>query len=181
MAAPAIREDSVMHADSIWPGLVGGLAIGVYSLVQLLVTGRALGCSTGYGNLCAIVSKAPYFHQGPYADVLNWRFWFTMGLPLGGLLAAVFHGTGFAPTLSLGPLYDAVMPANDVAKAFVLFLSGGLIGFGARMAGGCTSGHSIVGLALRAPSSLLASVGFFVGGTVAVQALFRLAGPASGT
>jgi uncharacterized membrane protein YedE/YeeE len=43
------------------------------------------------------------------------------------------------------------------------------------MAGGCTSGHSIVGMALMAPSSLLASVGFFVGGTIAVQALFRLA------
>jgi uncharacterized membrane protein YedE/YeeE len=108
---------------------------------------------------------------------MNWRFWFTLGLPLGGLLAVILHGDGFVPTFSLGALYDTVMPASEGAKAIVLFVSGGLIGFGARMAGGCTSGHSIVGMALRAPSSLLASVGFFVGGTLAVQALFRLAGP----
>lgn len=163
-----------MHPEAIWPGLVGGLAIGLYSLLQLLVTGRALGCSTGYGNVCGLLSRTPYFHQGVYAETLNWRLWFTLGLPLGGLAAAVFHGDGFAATFSLGDMYESVMPENEGAKAAVLFVSGGLIGFGARMAGGCTSGHSIVGLALRAPSSLLASVGFFVGGTVAVQALFRL-------
>jgi uncharacterized membrane protein YedE/YeeE len=163
-----------MHPEAIWPGLIGGLAIGLFSLLQLLVTGRALGCSTGYGNVCGLVSRTPYFHQGPYIDTFNWRFWFTLGLPLGGLAAAVLHGDGFAATFSLGAMYESVMPSNELAKAAVLFVSGGLIGFGARMAGGCTSGHSIVGLALRAPSSLLASVGFFVGGTVAVQALFRL-------
>lgn len=163
-----------MHPDAIWPGLVGGLAIGLYSLVQLVVTGRALGCSTGYGNLCGLVVRTAYFHRGPYEDTLNWRFWFTLGLPVGGLMAAVLHGDGFNPTFSLGPMYDAVMPEGPLGKSAVLFASGGLIGFGARMAGGCTSGHSIVGMALRAPASLLASVGFFVGGTVAVQALFRL-------
>jgi uncharacterized membrane protein YedE/YeeE len=48
-----------------------------------------------------------------------------------------------------------------------------LIGFGARMAGGCQSGHSINGLSVLNPPSLLASAGFFVGGIVAVQILFR--------
>jgi uncharacterized membrane protein YedE/YeeE len=164
-----------MDPHAIWPGLVGGLAIGLFSLVQLRVTGRALGCSTGYGNVCGFVSRSPYFHTGPYANLLNWRLWFTLGLPLGGLLAVTLHGGGFQPNFDLGEMYSSVMPEAGWARALILFASGGLIGFGSRMAGGCTSGHSIVGMALMAPSSLLASVGFFVGGTIAVQALFRLA------
>jgi hypothetical protein len=71
-----------MDPHAIWPGLVGGLAIGLFSLVQLRVTGRALGCSTGYGNVCGFVSRSAYFHTGPYANLLNWRLWFTLGLPL---------------------------------------------------------------------------------------------------
>lgn len=163
-----------MDHTAIWPGFVGGLAIGLFSLLQMRLTGRALGCSTGFGNVCGFVSRTPYFHTGPYAHLVNWRLWFTLGLPLGGLAAVTLHGGGFQAAFDLGPLYESVMPAAAWAKGLVLFASGGLIGFGARMAGGCTSGHSIVGMALLAPSSLLASVGFFLGGTLAVQSLFRL-------
>lgn len=167
-----------MNPDSIWPGFVGGIAIGLFGLLQLRLTGRALGCSTGYGNVCALTSRARFFHTGPYADPWGWRLWFTLGLPVGGLVAALLHGKGFALTTSMGPMYEAVMPENMLARAGVLFASGAAIGYGARMAGGCTSGHSIVGMANLAPSSLLASVGFFLGGTLAVQVLFRAAGVA---
>ena len=164
----------MMDASAIWPGFIGGLAVGLFSLLHLWLTGRQLGCSTGYGNVCGFVSRTPYFHSGPYRELTNWRLWFTVGLPVGGLVAVSLHGSGFSPSFDLGPLYESVMPSADWAKGLVLFASGGLIGFGARLAGGCTSGHSIVGVALLAPSSLLASVGFFVGGTLAVQSIFRL-------
>ncbi len=173
-ATSAIPEDARMNPDAIWPGFVGGIAVGLFGLLQLRLTGKALGCSTGFGNLCGLASRTPYFHTGPYANVLGWRLWFTLGLPLGGLLAVVLHGGTLGGGFSLGPLYDTVMPAALWARTLLLFVAGGLIGFGARMAGGCTSGHAIVGMAMLAPSSLLASVGFFLGGTLAVQALFRL-------
>lgn len=164
-----------MPTEALWSGLVGGIAIGLYSLFQLRLTGQALGCSTGYGNVCGLVSRTPYFRTGTYAERMNWRLWFTLGLPLGGLLAVLLHGEGPHLTFDLGAMYERVMPAAPAAKGAVLFVSGAAIGFGARLAGGCTSGHSIVGMALGAPSSLLASVGFFAGGTLAVQCLFRLA------
>ena len=110
-----------MHPDAIWPGLVGGLAIGLFSLFQLRLTGRALGCSTGYGNLCSFVSRTQFFHTGTYADRFNWRLWFTLGLPAGGLLAVLLHGDGFVPSVDLGPLYESVMPAAGWARALVLF------------------------------------------------------------
>lgn len=80
---------------------------------------------------------------------------------LGGVVAALFAGQ--ATTLSMGAL-DALAGGSEPVKLLVLLGGGVLIGYGARLAGGCTSGHGIVGTALGARSSLLATVLFMVGG-----------------
>jgi len=69
-----------------------------------------------------------------------------------------------------------VLPASVPLRGLVLVAGGVMIGYGSRLAGGCTSGHSITGLSLLNPPSLVASAGFFAGGIVAVQALFGLFG-----
>ena len=159
----------------VWSGWVGGLAIGAYTLLQFLLSGKALGASTGYGNVCALVSRRPFFRSGEYEDALNWRMWFTLGIPLGGLVALLSSpGASFAPSFEMGALYDRVLPSALWAKGLVLMLGGVLIGYGARLAGGCTSGHSIVGMSLLNPPSIVASIGFFVGGIAAVQLLFHV-------
>jgi uncharacterized membrane protein YedE/YeeE len=61
----------------------------------------------------------------------------------------------------------------------LLAFGGALIGYGARTAGGCTSGHSIVGIALGAKSSLVATIGFMLGGFAATWAWIALRGGAS--
>lgn len=166
-----------MQPVVVWPGWVAGALIGAYLALQYWLSGKALGCSSGYGNLCGIFSKARYFHSGEYASLDNWRSWFTLGLPLGGLVAFV-TSNGELPALSfdMGSLYEAVLPGSLWFRAAYLVAGGVLIGLGARMAGGCQSGHSINGMALLNPPSLLASAGFFVGGVVAVQALFGVWG-----
>lgn len=166
-----------MQPVVVWPGWVAGGLIGVYLALQYWLSGKALGCSSGYGNLCGLFSKARYFHSGEYASFDNWRLWFTLGLPLGGLLGFVTSNAGL-PALSfdMGSLYETVLPSSPWFRAAYLVLGGVLIGLGARLAGGCQSGHSINGMALLNPPSLLASVGFFVGGVVAVQALFGVWG-----
>ena len=61
------------------------------------------------------------------------------------------------------------------AKSFIILLVGGLmVGFGARYAGGCTSGHAISGISNLQPASLLAVVGFFIGGLLMTHVLFPL-------
>jgi uncharacterized membrane protein YedE/YeeE len=123
--------------------------------------------------VCALLSRARYFRTGDYATWNNWRLWFFLGLPLGGTVAALTSGIVPSLTMSMGPLYDSVLPGATAWRGAYLIGGGALIGFGARMAGGCQSGHSINGMSLLNPPSLLASVGFFIGGIVAVQALFR--------
>lgn len=159
-----------------WEGWMGGLAVGLYAVTQYWLTGHPLGVSTGYGNVCALGSSLPYFRTGPYANPINWRLWFVLGLPLGGVIAAVTSPGVYTASFSLGALYDGVFPQALGLKALLLVAGGFAMGFGARAAGGCTSGHAISGVAFLNPPSMLAAAGFFVGGTVMVQVLFRVWG-----
>ncbi len=158
----------------VWSGWMGGIAVGLYSLFQLILTGKLLGVSTGYGNICSYVSTASYFHEGEYTNPNNWRLWFLLGLPLGGFVAALTSSGEIIPSFSLGHLYDSVLPQALWAKGLVLAFGGVMIGFGSRMAGGCPSGHAITGMSLLNPPSILASTGFFAGGILIVQVLFNL-------
>jgi uncharacterized protein len=156
-----------------WSGWIGGLAVGLYLIFQWIISGHALGVSTGFGNVCSCISRAAFFHHGEYATPNNWRLWFLIGLPLGGLLAALTSPGDIVAGFSLGEMYDRVLPQALWAKGLVLILGGVMIGYGARAAGGCTSGHSIAGMAMLNPPSVLASAGFFAGGIFMVQFLFR--------
>lgn len=160
----------------VWPGWLGGLGIGLYLLAQHWASHRPLGCSLSYGSLCALGSRAPYFTSGEFAQRNHWRLWFILGIPLGGFVALLTSGQRWQPTLSMGVLYDAVLPQALWAKALVLVGGGALMGYGARLAGGCTSGHAVAGAALLNPPSLLAAALFFVSGLVTVQLLFRALG-----
>lgn len=101
--------------------------------------------------------------------------WFILGVPLGGFLAAASSpGFEWQLTLSMGTLYDQVLPESSLLKALTVTCGGVLMGVGARLAGGCTSGHAIAGVSFLNVPSMLAAALFFVGGIVAVQVMFRL-------
>lgn len=157
-----------------WQGWVGGIAIGAYLLFQVVLTGHPLGVSTGFGNVCGLVSRRPFFRSGQFTDRLNWRLWFILGIPLGGLIAALTSPQPIVPSFYMGSLYESVLPDALPLKALLLTLGGILVGLGSRMAGGCTSGHSISGIAILNPPSIVASAGFFAGGIIIVQFLFRV-------
>ena len=157
-----------------WTGWAGGIGVGCYALVQLLVSGRTLGVSSGYGAACGLVLRTSFFRQTVVHS--RWRVWFLVGIPFGGLLAALTSPGPLVASFSLGSLYDAVLPASIGAKSAVLLAGGVLMGWGARLAGGCTSGHAITGLALLNGPSFIAAAGFFAGGIAAVHVLFRFIG-----
>ncbi len=127
------------------------------------------------------MSRLKFFHTGAYESRNNWRLWFLIGLPLGGFIAALTSpnyefGTTTETLFYMGAMYESVLPDALWAKGLVLGLGGLMIGYGARMAGGCTSGHSIAGMGALNPPSFAASVGFFAGGILMVQVLFRALG-----
>ena len=76
---------------------------------------------------------------------------------------------GFVPASQFGT--EALSDAKNIV---ILALGGLMVGFGARYAGGCTSGHAISGISNLQPASLLAVVGFFIGGLLMTHVLFPL-------
>ncbi len=144
-----------------WPFWAGGLAIGAFVLLLLRGTGQPLGVSTGFADACGVATH-PELRR-------SWRLPFIAGIVAGGLVAALLAGGPHA-TWSAG-LLEAVTGASLATKAALFTAGGALLGFGARLAGGCTSGHSILGVSLLAPSSLLATACFMAAGFAVTRLL----------
>ncbi|MEV6701777.1 YeeE/YedE thiosulfate transporter family protein [Streptomyces sp. NPDC051453] len=88
---------------------------------------------------------------------------------LGGLIAAVTSGQ-FHLRFDMGPGFRDVVTANPTTMIVLLFIGGVLVGFGTRLAGGCSSGHGLNGCGRLRPVSLVATAVFF-GTAVAVSFL----------
>jgi uncharacterized membrane protein YedE/YeeE len=151
---------------------VSGAVISATTLCLLLVANRRLGISTGLEDLCGLVLRQPYFSRSAIRSGREWRFPFLAGLVLGGFLSATLSG-GWTPTWSLG-MFDSVIGLGPVGKLVWMFVGGLFIGFGTRLANGCTSGHGIFGLSNLELPSLVATLSFLAGGILTTQLLYRV-------
>jgi uncharacterized membrane protein YedE/YeeE len=160
----------LLNDATVWHWAVTGAVVGLVTLALQFFANRALGVSTGLEDLCSLASRAPYF-QRPEVQT-RWRLPFLAGLVLGGLLAALQTG-GWQPTWSAGML-DSRLHLGIPAKVAWYFAGGLLIGFGTRLAGGCTSGHGIYGMSRMQPASLLSTCAFMGAGVVFANVLWRV-------
>jgi hypothetical protein len=176
-----------------WPWYVAGPLIGLVVPALLLLGGRSFGISSSFQDICAatVPRGLEYFRYDWRRSA--WRLAFVAGITLGGVLGA----TVLAPPnpfvdVSADTVADLqVLGLRDVSglvprelvswsalltlPGFVVVVVGGfLVGFGARYAGGCTSGHAITGLATFQLASLIAVLGFFAGGLAATHLLLPL-------
>lgn len=148
-----------------WPFWIAGMALGAFVPLFAWTSGKLLGISSGYAEACAL-------HKPAGSE--RWKLWFALGLPVGGLVAAFVRGGPDVATTSAALMEN--FRVSNAGQYVLLALGGLLVGYGSRMAGGCTSGHSIVGIALGAKSSLVATIGFMLGGFAATWLLIALAG-----
>lgn len=146
-----------------WPWWLSGAAIGLFVPLFAWVTGKALGISSGYAEMCSL-------RPGPE----RWKLWFVLGLPLGGALGA-WLGGGLSAHTTVTRIGDALNLGTAGQMALIAF-GGVLVGWGARRAGGCTSGHSIVGVAQGARSSIVATLLFLLAGLATANLLYRVIG-----
>lgn len=183
----------VAFLSAPWPWYVSGPLIGLTVPVMLLSIGHPFGVSSSFRDICAatIPGRVEYFRHDWKGAA--WRLAFVAGLAVGGWLAWQLLGpadpslpavaiseatrsdlralgltdqTGLVPPQLLGP------PALATAAGWIVLVLGGfLVGFGTRWAGGCTSGHAISGLANLQKASLIAVVGFFIGGLLSTHLL----------
>lgn len=158
----------------IWSGWLGGVGVGLVVIALFLFTGKPLGVSSAYGEVCGTLGSR-FYQVGKFGGP-RWRILFGLGVVLGGAVAAWTSTGTWEMSWDMGTLYSKVLPTDTTLRGAVLALGGVMIGFGARSAGGCQSGHAITGMALLNPPSVLAGGLFFVGGIVAVQTLFAVMG-----
>lgn len=152
-----------------WSWWAAGLGIGFTALGLAWFLNRKLGVTGGFEDACAIASGG----KGPFKGSANhWKFWFILGLPLGGFLA---HSGHWGWTWLYGRL-DALTFGSLFLKTVWLFVGGFLVGLGARWAGGCTSGNSIMGVSLGSKMSILATVAFLAAGILFTNILFKILG-----
>jgi len=152
-----------------WPFWAGGIIIGLLVPLLYYYFNTALGVSTGYGNLVKIFLPARHLQwiNTKFKETWSWRVYFIGGIILGGFISSVLSGNlGF--TSEMGR-FTAIIGWPPLASAIYFFIGGVLLGLGARIAGGCTSGHSIHGISNLHISSILATIMFVIGGIISAN------------
>ena len=188
-----------MNADAstLLPWYVAGPLLGLLVPALLLFGGKVFGISANLRHLCAAIPAPdrfkPAFLRYDWWRQGRWNLAFVLGVALGGALAVAVFGVpdagaaiseatktdlralGVTEFAGLAPASLFSWGALGTAAGLVVLVGGGfLVGFGARWAGGCTSGHAISGLADLQPGSLVAVAGFFAGGLFGTFALLPL-------
>lgn len=175
-----------------WHWAVAGTLIGLTVPVLLLIGNKKFGVSSSLRHICALCVPAniPFFKYDWKREI--WNLFFVIGVLLGGIIATQFLSNpntivvakSTQESLSAMGIKDFsnLMP-NDLfsfeniftLKGFIFFVVGGfLVGFGTRYAGGCTSGHSIMGLSTLQLPSLIATCCFMAGGFFSANILLPL-------
>lgn len=167
-----------------WPWYVAGPLIGLTVPVLLIIGNKAFGISSSLRHICAacIPANIPFFKYEWTKEI--WNLFFVGGILLGGFLAvsllanpnpvqihpnlaAELSGYGITNLESMVPVDVFNWSVLLTLKGFIIMVVGGfMIGFGTRYAGGCTSGHAIMGLSTLQWPSLIATCCFMVGGII---------------
>ncbi|UJP66691.1 YeeE/YedE family protein [Mongoliitalea daihaiensis] len=172
-----------------WPWWVAGPLIGLTVPTLLIIGNKSFGISSSLRHVCAMCVPAniPFFTYNWKKEM--WNIVFVLGVLVGGFLATTFLANpetilvAEATQQDLAALgitdYSQLLPAEIfnwenlfTGKGLLFFVIGGfLVGFGTRYAGGCTSGHAIMGISSLQWPSLVATIFFMVGGFLMTHVL----------
>ena len=165
-----------------WPWYISGPIIGLIVPVLLLTGNKRFGISSSLRHLCAacIPARIPFFQYNWRKEI--WNLFLVTGILIGGFVAAYFlrdpSKTNINPVLAHNlhqygiNNYQSLVPQEIFSwhglvtlRGVLMMIGGGfLVGFGTRYAGGCTSGHSIMGISNLQLPSVIATVCFMIGG-----------------
>jgi uncharacterized protein len=173
-----------------WPWYVAGAIIGLTVPALLLLGNKHLGISSSLRHVCAACFPAniTFFKYNWKREI--WNLFFVGGIIIGSFIAVQFLSDPVGVVISEKTVGDLqalnvqvdsnLMPISIFSfqnlftlQGLVFFVVGGfMVGFGTRYAGGCTSGHTIMGISNLQWSSVVASCFFMLGGFIMVQLIF---------
>ncbi len=167
-----------------WPWWAAGIIIGLTVPALLILGNKTFGISSSLRHVCAMCmpAKIPFFNYDWKKE--KWNLFFVLGVLIGGFIAGYFlqdpqpieiaENTKKQLVESGVKDFNGLIPADIFSwealltvRGFIFIVIGGfLVGFGTRYAGGCTSGHAIMGLSNLQWPSLVATISFMVGGFI---------------
>lgn len=179
LANAAEAVDARNYPGPAWSPYIVGACIGVLSWLTFYFSDKPIGASSFYATVAGFVGKLfakrhveslAYFKENP--PRVGWEFVFVLMAIVGGGIAALTGGEFVNEWIP--PMWEARFGDGIALRASVAFGGGILMAFGARMAGGCTSGHGISGTMQLNVASWIAVICFFIGGMAVAFPLFKL-------
>lgn len=173
-----------------WNPYVVGVGIGLLGCLTVLTMGRTLGTSSSYVHMAALAEAplAPGHVVGPEAaayfakelsaktPMFDWQMMLVLGVLIGGFVSSRLSGV--VEHEKVPALWAWRFGASEARRYAAAFVFGAIMLFGARMAGGCTSGHAISGGLQLALSSWVFLIAMFASGTAAAFVIFGKEGRA---
>lgn len=167
------------RTGSAWSPYLAGALIGVLSMCTFYFSDRPLGASSSYAKVGGLAgmklfprafAKLPYFQENP--PRIDWEVMLVLGIVPGAFVAAWTGGELTGQWIQ--PLWADRFGETPWLRGVVAFAGGVLMSYGARLAGGCTSGHGISGTLQLSVGSWIALACFFMGGVPVAMLLYRL-------
>jgi uncharacterized membrane protein YedE/YeeE len=140
-------------AFAVLPTVAGGLLIGVAQATSISLTSSPLGVSTAYEQIGSYICRAIGWKDVPRPSFPPKSIIFALGVMVGSAVSSQFM-----PTLA----NEGTIPLTNLQA----LVGGFILIFGARMAGGCTSGHGLSGLSAMSFSSLVTTAAMFSSGII---------------
>ncbi|MBP0904316.1 YeeE/YedE family protein [Mariniflexile gromovii] len=176
-----------------WPWYVSGPLIALV-MALLLYFGKTFGMSSNLRTMCTIMGadKFSNFFKFNWKDQ-SWNLTVVVGAIIGGFIATNYLSNDSVSDLNPATITElqqmgfenagaSLVPSEmynleaitSIEGLLLLIVGGLLVGFGTRYAGGCTSGHAITGLSSLQKPSLIAVIGFFIGGLIMTNFILPL-------
>lgn len=163
-----------------WSPYAAGIGIGILSWFTFLISKQPLACSTTFAKASGMIERLfrgrkvelkPYYQKVKL--IVDWQMMLVAGIVIGSLISALLSGDfqwQWVPSIWANAFGGA-----PLLRIIVALVGGICLGFGARWADGCTSGHGISGTLQLAISSWISAICFFIGGILMAHLIFRFA------
>lgn len=161
-----------------WSPYIVGVGIGILSWLSFLISRKPIACSTTFAKASGMIERLfrgkkvdlkPYYQKVKL--VVDWQWMLVVGIVIGSLISAWLSGDfhwQWVPSV-----WAAAFGSDPSLRVIVALVGGVCIGFGARWADGCTSGHGISGTLQLAVSSWISAICFFIGGILMAHMIFK--------
>lgn len=155
--------------SELWSPYIIGVGIGILVWLGFILSNKAIGCSTAYARTFGMgeklvrggkVKNKAYYKK--FVPKIDWEWMLVLGIVVGAFFSSMLSGSFRVEMVPA--VWESTFGSSMVLRFIGALIGGFLLGFGARMAGGCTSGHGISGTAQLALGSWLAFIFFFIGG-----------------